>query len=195
MVSAGSNVGGYTTYGYDPQGKRVSRQTIVSDVNYTDFYSEFTFYGITGQRLTSFTVGSSVGNQGPCNTGVRFCTFGPTPGYVYFGSKLIAEPNGSYWWPVSPYPPAQVAVVTDRLGSVRSGISYYPWGEEKTSPPTQDGQVKFGTYFRDMSGQDYADQRYYTAMGGEVLYPGPEGNACSGPKESYQLEHVCLRSR
>jgi RHS repeat-associated protein len=67
------------------------------------------------------------------------------------------------------------AATTDRLGSARSGISYYPWGEEKTSPPTQDGQVKFGTYFRDMPGQDYADQRYYNQNPGRFYTPDPAG--------------------
>jgi RHS repeat-associated protein len=58
---------------------------------------------------------------------------------------------------------------------VRNGISYYPWGEEKTSPPTQDGQVKFATYFRDMPGQDYADQRYYNQNAGRFYTPDPKG--------------------
>jgi RHS repeat-associated protein len=55
-------------------------------------------------------------------------------------------------------------VATDRLGSVRSGIAYYPWGEEMTS--TANGTLKFGTYFRDAVGQDYADQRYYNSNAG-----------------------------
>jgi RHS repeat-associated protein len=57
-------------------------------------------------------------------------------------------------------------VVTDRLGSVRwsslggvTGYIYFPYGEERTI--TSDDREKFGTYTRDGSGQDYADQRYY----------------------------------
>jgi RHS repeat-associated protein len=43
-------------------------------------------------------------------------------------------------------------------------MSYYPYGEEKTS--TADGREKFGTYTRDVApygfgAMDYADQRYY----------------------------------
>ena len=72
---------------------------------------------------------------------------------LYFGGKLVVSDG--------------VAVVTDRLGSVRANgngerFSYLPYGEERTA--TADGRVKFGTYFRDGSGvaaQDYADQRYY----------------------------------
>jgi RHS repeat-associated protein len=120
--------------------------------------SAFTFYGITGQRLGTFSVTTSqYGNSGACSNGARACT-GPASGsWLYFGGRLIAV-NG-------------LPVMTDRLGSVRSGISYYPWGEEKTSPPTQDGQVKFATYFRDMPGQDYADQRYYNSNAGRFYTP------------------------
>ncbi len=40
-----------------------------------------------------------------------------------------------------------------------AAIDYYPYGQERGStPPRQD---KFGTYFRDSNGVDYADQRYY----------------------------------
>ena len=42
-------------------------------------------------------------------------------------------------------------------------MSYLPYGQERTS--TADGREKFGTYFRDGQGQDYADQRYYNQQG------------------------------
>jgi RHS repeat-associated protein len=100
-------------------------------------------------------------NSGACSNGARACTGAASGSWLYFGGRLIGV-NG-------------LPVMTDRLGSVRSGISYYPWGEERTSPPTQDGQVKFGTYFRDMPGQDYADQRYYTATAGRFYTPDPAG--------------------
>jgi RHS repeat-associated protein len=165
IVGAGSNGGSSTVYGYDPQGKRVLQQTSslgnptsTGSQNIVTSYG-FTFYGITGQRLSTFSVlASQYGNSGYCN-GARSCTGGGSGSWLYFGGRLISNSIGG--------------VMTDRLGSVRSGISYYPWGEEKTSPPTQDGQVKFGTYFRDMPGQDYADQRYYTAIAGRFYTPDP----------------------
>jgi hypothetical protein len=72
-----------------------------------------------------------------------------------------------------------VTVVTDRLGSVRANsngerMSYFPYGEERTS--MKDGREKFGTYFRDPAangGLDYADQRYYARAGGRFLTPDP----------------------
>jgi RHS repeat-associated protein len=38
-----------------------------------------------------------------------------------------------------------------------------------------DGREKFGTYFRDAIGQDYADQRYYNAGMGRFWSPDPGG--------------------
>jgi len=66
-------------------------------------------------------------------------------------------------------------VVTDRLGSVvRSGaetLRYFPWGEERlTSTQNRD---KFGTYFRDSTGLDYALNRYYSSSHGRFLTPDP----------------------
>jgi RHS repeat-associated protein len=159
IVSAGSNGGSGTVYGYDPQGKRVLRQSGLTGGTGPGLYYQLTFYGITGQRLSTFGVTIQHGNYGYCSNGAGVCSGGPGPGYLYFGGRLISEGVGG--------------VLTDRLGSVRGAISYYPWREEKTS--TQDGQVKFATYFRDMPGQDYADQRYYTANAGRFHTPDPSG--------------------
>jgi len=52
-------------------------------------------------------------------------------------------------------------------------MNYYPYGEEKTS--TADGRERFGSYFRDSTGQDYADQRYYSATTGRFWTPDPSG--------------------
>jgi RHS repeat-associated protein len=79
---------------------------------------------------------------------------GPNGVNRYFGGKLI-QSNG-------------VGVATDRLGSVRANgngdrMVYTAYGAERTS--TADGREKFGTYFRDGTGLDYADQRYYGDSG------------------------------
>src|SRR5208282_1924737 len=73
-----------------------------------------------------------------------------------------------------------VPVATDRLGSVRANsqgerFTYYPYGEERSS--TVDGREKFGTYFRDTVGQDYADQRYYNSSMGGFFSPDTSGAA------------------
>jgi len=139
------NSGSYPAniYAYDPWGKRVMSGYDPSPYSsHTQPNYSYTFYGITGQKLAMVT----------CN-GSNYPSY-PTCAIVgqnvYFGKKLITAGG--------------VSVVTDRLGSVRANgqgesAAYYPYGEERTS--TVDGREKFGTYFRDAIGQDYADQRYY----------------------------------
>jgi RHS repeat-associated protein len=88
---------------------------------------------------------------------------GPNGVNRYFGGKLL-QSNG-------------VGVATDRLGSVRANgngerMVYTAYGTERTS--TADGREKFGTYFRDGVGLDYADQRYY-GDSGRFLSPDPGG--------------------
>ncbi len=95
--------------------------------------------------------------------------------YAYFGRKLMMMGPNASWQPVG----------TDRLGSVRTAfpnwnlthISYYPYGQERAQSngqTTADGTEKFATYFRDWSGQDYADQRYYN-QAGRFMTPDPSG--------------------
>jgi RHS repeat-associated protein len=135
-------------YVYDQAGKRVKKAYGTS--------WEFYFYGIGGQKLVTQACLSQESGLG--------CT---APQYnVYFGGKLVKSKG--------------VVVVTDRLGSVRANslgerMSYYPYGEEKTS--TGDGREKFGTYTRDNVAQDYADQRYYAVGMGRFGSADPGGLA------------------
>ena len=92
---------------------------------------------------------------------------------VYFGGQLVKSKG--------------MAVVTDRLGSVRANwagerMSYYPYGEEKTS--TADGREKFGTYTRDNTATDYADQRYYAVGTGRFNSSDPFGLGVADPTDS-----------
>jgi RHS repeat-associated protein len=45
-----------------------------------------------------------------------------------------------------------------------------------------DGREKFGTYFRDTVGQDYADQRYYGSGTGSFFTPDPGGIKAVDPR-------------
>jgi RHS repeat-associated protein len=132
--------------GYDP-----SPYSSHTQPNYS-----YTFYGVTGQKLAMVTCN---GSNYPA-----YPTCAIVGQNVYFGKKLITAGG--------------VNVVTDRLGSVRANgqgesFAYYPYGEERTNRP--DGREKFGTYFRDTIGQDYADQRYYNAGMGRFWSPDPLG--------------------
>ena len=131
--------GSYTTYAYDPYGKRVLKQ---ATSNYVVQTGEYYFYGISGQKLATLVANADGTMGGVINSN------------LYFAGKLIRSKG--------------VAVATDRLGSVRGNangerMSYYPYGQERTS--TADNREKFGTYVRDGQGQDYADQRYYNQAG------------------------------
>ncbi|MFN9459798.1 MAG: RHS repeat-associated core domain-containing protein, partial [Acidobacteriota bacterium] len=79
------------------------------------------------------------------------------------------------------------AVLRDRLGSVmaRAGDytalerhDYFPYGEERT--PSLGDRNNFGTYHRDQTGLDYADQRYYNSAIGRFLSADPAGIAVPG---------------
>jgi RHS repeat-associated protein len=151
LVSQSQTVGGCQpnsqwswalNFGYDPWGKRV---TNCCASNTGQIASLYTFYGINGKRLATF--------QATVNDDTTY-TFALQGSNLYFGGILM-QVNG-------------VWVSTDRLGSVRANsngeqFAYYPYGQERTSTPDQ--REKFGTYFRDGVGKDYADQRYYNQNG------------------------------
>jgi RHS repeat-associated protein len=69
----------------------------------------------------------------------------------------------------------------DRLGNVPApGSRYYPYGEE-SNPPANNAD-KFATYYRDGTGLDYADQRYYSSQSGRFPTPDPY-MASGGPDD------------
>ncbi len=67
------------------------------------------------------------------------------------------------------------------MGGV-TGYIYFPYGEERTGTPND--TEKFGTYTRDSSGQDYADQRYYGVGTGRYWSSDPSGAASADPGNS-----------
>ena len=145
-----------TTFGYwyDPSGKRVL-QTTGGSPNTWILY----FYDIFGKPIESLSGDANYPNSS--NT---------LSANIYFGGRLLVS-NG-------------VPVVTDRLGSVRANanrerFSYLPYGEEET--PTANGRAKFGTYVRDLSTLDYADQRYYDSWWGRFKSADPSGAKAADP--------------
>jgi len=167
---------GGISWTYDPWGKRIWKTVPNATGSGTSTQCEFYFYGITGQRLETWSCGYNDSNGGD---GSYWSSVKET--YSYFGRRLIKIND----W-----------VAVDRLGSVRSTgsgaerIAYYPWGEERTT--TADGRIKFGTYVRDSgpNGQDYADQRYYNSGSGRFTTPDPStgvnlGDPTSWNKYSY----------
>jgi RHS repeat-associated protein len=114
-------------------------------------------YGLGGQRILTYSAALSGG----------VLTLGGSPKMdVVFAGRVIRT-NG-------------VAVVMDRLGSVVTRSTgagtvanhrYYPYGEEIEG--TVGDRTKFGTYHRDQTGVDYADQRYYCSHLGRYLTQDP----------------------
>jgi RHS repeat-associated protein len=156
---------------YDPSGKRVFAKTPGNGTTMATT-CELYFYGITGQKLTTFQCGYN--DQ---TGGIGQFWYQVKSRNVYFGGKLMRS--------------AGVTVVTDRLGSVRANsngerMSYFPYGEERTA--TADGREKFGTYFRDPAangGLDYADQRYYSNASGRFLTADPSAGSGAGDPGSW----------
>jgi RHS repeat-associated protein len=159
--------GSAITYTYDPYGKRMLQYAGgggPSGVTTCLIY----FYGVNGKRLGTYNCGYTSGQFVQTTATVN----------QYLGNKLIAAGGET-----NPLP-----VFTDRLGSVRySGmglaagnlIAYYPYGEERTN--TANNTDKFGTYFRDAYGQDYADHRYYSSTYGRFYSPDPGGISTADP--------------
>jgi RHS repeat-associated protein len=156
-----ANSGG-AQYFYDSQNKRIWQGNYAWDdtSGIWNFVSEvFNVYGANGQMLGSYQ--PQIGYLGSRPNSL---TFYQSSARVYFGRKLIAA--------------------QDRLGSVGR---YYPYGEERNSPPAANDQVKFATYTRDAAtGLDYADQRYYISQFGRFMNPDPyKASAGPGNPESW----------
>jgi len=113
------------------------------------------FYSVTGQLLGTYTGADSLN----CPGGYPRAAITN----YYFGNRLLTP--------------------VDRLGSVRNGLAYYPWGEERAPGTTDSGGFMFGTYWRDgydppgsnTADQDYAQARYYNNKLGRFWSADPIG--------------------
>jgi len=124
---------------------------------------ELYFYGIDGQKLGTYTLRSDYGQNR------QTVLWDDTPTLaVFFGGKRVAVSGAAF--------------VPDRLGSKGK---YYPYGEERNSPPLANDQVKFASYTRDSAtGLDYADQRYYANTFGRFMSADPY-QASGGPSNPH----------
>jgi RHS repeat-associated protein len=132
-----------THWEYDHEGKRYTKMVWVGELQRV---VEYYFYGIDGKLLATCAEAGGCGHN------------------LYFGGKLLRSKAGR--------------VVTDRLGSVRwqqgvGALNYYPYGEERPVTAATETREKFGTYQRDLTGLDYADQRYYGPGTGRFLTTDP----------------------
>jgi len=162
---------GAVQYFYDAQNKRVWQAACMPGYctpNGTWILNTATvnLFGADGKQLSSYAPQPAWNNM---TTNQVAITFGPVAIRSYFGGRLVGQQLG-----INTYQ----AVVQDRLGSVGK---YYPYGEERNSPQLPNDQVKFATYTRDSAtGNDYADQRYYTSVLGRFMTADPARNS-AGP--------------
>jgi RHS repeat-associated protein len=154
-----------TNYSYDPWGRRMWEEIPglrdSQNNQLTNTTCEIYFYGVTGQKLETYSCSYTGGGFVSSLEGIN----------IYFGKKLL-QSKGAW-------------VVTDKLGTVRANaslgaINYFPYGEERTS--TANGVEKFGTYTRDAVGQDYAQQRYYNSSVGAFWTPDSGGIKTANPR-------------
>jgi len=139
---------GEEQYSYGPDNRRVWRRK-------QSGAQEVYFWSVAGQRMGTYPLQLSGG----------VLSWGAASVNVHFGGKLVRS--------------AGKTVAVDRLGSVvgRGGPgavethSYFPYGEERVV--TAQDREKFGTYLRDATGLDYADQRYYASTQGRFTSPDP----------------------
>ncbi|HTS46968.1 MAG TPA: RHS repeat-associated core domain-containing protein [Bryobacteraceae bacterium] len=174
---------GAAQYFYDAQNKRVWQASCTTS-GYCNPGSGWVLnlnqdtvnlFGADGKQLASYQATGAWNPSGGTNVTMGFIY---TNTRVYFGGKLVGQ---------QAYTNGYQPVIQDRLGSVGK---YYPYGEERNSPQLPNDQVKFATYTRDSAtGNDYADQRYYTSTLGRFVtpdqLPGQTKNPQSWNRYSY----------
>ena len=154
-------------YSYAPGNKRVWRG-VGSWNSGTGQWSptdEVTFWSVTGQKLATYQLTTTLGVGPPEPSAPAFYATQTACNY-YFGGRLIKNGNGNSW------------VYSDRLGSIGK---FYPYGMERPSATTN-GTEKFTGYFRDAeTGNDYAVNRYMSPGMGRLVTPDPSGARFANP--------------
>jgi RHS repeat-associated protein len=163
-----ANSGG-VQYFYDGQNKRIWQTTCTSTCSpgssWTLNAEVINMFGADGKQLASYAPSVPWNNT----TTQLTVSFGIAAERAYFGGKLVAQLGSGGFL---------VSTIQDRLGSTGK---YYPYGEERNSPLLANDQVKFATYTRDSAtGNDYADQRYYSSVLGRFMTPDSY-RASAGP--------------
>ena len=129
-----------------------TEDTFGNQINYT-----VNAYTPGGQKLGAYTL-TPLYNQQLSEMVMQVTA---TSNDTYFGSRRLA--------------------VMDQLGSVVKAtspvVSYFPWGETKGASNPQD-TWNFATYWQDSTtALDYANNRYYSNIGGRVMTPDPSASS------------------
>ena len=170
-------VAGNYQYFYDGQNKRIWQASCNSGSCLQGFVLQseiVNMFGADGKMLATYTP-SVPWNNTQTQLTVSFTVAAER---AYFGGKLVAQmSNGT-----------MTAAVQDRLGSVGK---YYPYGEDRSGQTGSD-TVRFATYTRDSAtGNDYADQRYYSSALGRFMTVDPaNAGAMTNPQSLNRYAYV-----
>jgi RHS repeat-associated protein len=148
-------ISGTQRYAYNAQNKRVWSCTASGTYFWMPCTSDtYYFYGPNGKLMTQFTPVYTLAytDQQNVHHPATLTFQNSSNTRAYFGGRMLGD--------------------EDRLGS--RGGKYFPYGDDRSSPPPANDQVKFATYTRDSAtGLDYADQRYYASTYGRFMSPDP----------------------
>jgi RHS repeat-associated protein len=156
--STSSSLQGFNEY--NPSNKRVYQmQQTWSGSAWTTTSQTYYFYGVKGQKIGSYNATFSGYGIGAT------ITWAQAGIQVFFKGRMIQRTQLS----------GGFGTLTTVQQDLRASIGkYFPYGEEETTPPGQNDQVKFATYTRDaVSGLDYAMNRYYELGGGRFTSADP----------------------
>jgi RHS repeat-associated protein len=148
-----------TTYGYDAFGSRVLQTSATTSNIYPSKW---------------YSVASSTGS------GASFAT---TTEYVWSGDTLVSTIDQQFASGVAtgtsqtryvrPDHLGSTNVVTDENGAVVQTLDYYPYGGTRISSGQSAESRKFIGQFRDDSGLDYLNARYYANDRGQFMSQDP----------------------
>jgi RHS repeat-associated protein len=163
------------SYAYGPDNERVYKSVTSASGGSSTQYNYL--YGPDGCKVGVYQPATD-------GSGHLYFTGGVTP---CFAGRVLSANNNAL-------------AIPDRLGSLRQLNSnqtgttgYYPYGEEQQ--PTAGDTEKFGTYYRDNTGLDYARNRYYSSQFGRFLTADPSGAYGADPGDPGTWKHVCLHGR
>ena len=180
-----TNLPGVGTIAYDGRNRQVGPSTIpVRGYDASnrliwrkvdDYTVDVDFYLPSGEKLGTYRTFVHVRyttydpDNPACSPWVtgRYCVaFARLTEYMYFAGRQIKTEGSTTAW-----------VQQDRLGSA---VTHLPYGDERTA--TANDRLKFATYWRESSGVDYAQQRYYSSTYGRFLTSDPY-RASGGPSD------------
>ena len=164
-LSAVSHTTVVADYSYDAQNHRVwSWPNTLDSLNNTTNYT-VNIYSPSGQKVGAYLLAPATVFNSQAGQTTPYMQVTLTSGDKYFGSRRLGT--------------------LDQLGSAVNGSptqTYFPWGETKGASNPQD-TWNFATYWQDSaSGLDYANNRYYTSVGGRFMTPDPSKSS-GGPSD------------